>query len=166
MKKRKDRNAGLTQLELPGLPKVVDPEQQALARAIAKAFEDEGNDGHEVSVTLEGAGRVPTFVPPAMRIEQTTTRYSVFSHWFTSYETKDPAAGYWCHLYDWRDGRWQFITKAFGHSISTAFQRGQAVARKLLVEGERPEAEARDPELARLVKYWRDTGEHLLARDQ
>jgi len=163
MSKRKDRNAGLTQLELPGLPKIVDPEKLALARAMAKAFE-----GQEVEVTIDDAGYVPTFVPPSLKpiVKTTTTRYSIFSHWFTSYEIKDPATGYWCHLWDWRDGRWQFVAKVFGPTISGAFQRGQALARKLLVEGERPEAEASNPELANLVRYWRETGEHLLARDQ
>lgn len=160
-RKKADRNAGLTQLTLPGV-KLADPEVQAMAMAFA-ADADVGETEPLGPVkwvpphhpTLEGAGNYGSTV------------WSEFDYWWASIETQDPAAGWWAHLFEWDAtvNDWRFVTKLHDLNFASAHKKARALARKLLVNGERPQAEAKSPELAKLVAYWREHGTHLLARD-
>lgn len=161
MAKAKDRFAGLTQLPLPGL-KQPDPETLAMAAMFA--------DDNEVGETTP---RGPaTWIPPHHPTLEghagySSSVYSLYDWWWASIEVKDPAHGWWAHLSEWNDLRldWLPVTRVFGETIQQAHTKARALARKLLIEGERPQAEAKSPELAKLVAFWREHGTHALARD-
>lgn len=110
----------------------------------------------------------PKWVPPHLPATPkgaASTMYSIFDWWFANYEVKDNAYGYWSYLYEWKKGGWKLITLVHGETIAQAFTAATKVARLLLIEGERPEAQKQSPELDGLVRYWQSHGQHALARD-
>lgn len=144
------------------LPK--DPE---LAKAMAAAF-----SADEAAVGSTEPLGPPKWIPPHHptlegHSDYSSSVYSLFDWWWASIEVKDPHHGWWAHLYEWNNLRldWLPVTRVFGETIGQAHSKARALARKLLIEGERPQAEAVSPELARMVAFWREHGTHMLARD-
>lgn len=161
-KSKQDRNAGLTQLTLPGV-KLPDAETLAMAAAFAA---DEAEAGS--TAPIGPAKWIPPHHPTLEgHAGYSSTAYSVFDWWWASIEVKDPAHGYWSHLFEWDAlaNDWRFVTKLHGESLQLAHQATRRAARRILIEGQRPEAERQSPELAGLVAFWREHGTHALARD-
>lgn len=114
----------------------------------------------------------PTWIPPHHPTLEgasgyASTCFAVFDWWWATIEVKDDQHGVWSHLYEWDSMRqdWVYITRYWGATVSQAHKLARDTARRILVEGARPEAMRRSLELERLVTFWRANGTHLLARD-
>lgn len=128
---------------------------------LAAAFFDEPG-------STEARMSAPTWIPPHLPATPegaACTMYSIFGWWWANYEIKDSTYGYWSYLHEWVNGDWQFVTKTHGETIGQAFTAAAKAARRLLIEGQRPEAQKQSPELDGLVRYWQSHGQHMLARD-
>jgi hypothetical protein len=162
---KQDRNDGLTQLGLPG----VEPAPQPVAASKRPRKRPLDLGSLMADLELEPAEpQSPAFVHPSPPRPPSPcdSTFSIYGYWFAGYVEKDPKLGYWCHLYEYAHGQWVRLSKVFETTYGTAWRRGVRGARKLLVEGHRPEATAGHPELRAAVKYWQEHGEHLFRIDE
>jgi hypothetical protein len=141
-------------------------ERDPLASAMAAAFATDGEVGETAPLPT------PKWVPPHHPTLEgfsnySSTVYSMFDWWWASIEVRDSVHGWWGYLFEWDAtvNNWRFVTKLHGEAVQLAHKAARDTARRLLVEGQRPEAEAQSPELAALVAFWRKYGTHMLARD-
>lgn len=94
-------------------------------------------------------------------------RSSTFVQWGGHYAIVHAAeaTGWRFTVHEWTGTAWV----PWFHILHSHFGSGWAQARnrvrRLLLEGERPERVAADPELASLYGYWAEHGKHALARD-
>jgi hypothetical protein len=148
-KTKQDRNAGLTQLELPGMDRA-EPWAQAMAKAMRDA-PPEPATRHEV----------PT-LPPALDVPGSTT-FALYDWWFATSVVKHETYGYVAHLYEHIADEWRHITYYHGETLMAADKAAKRAAKLILEQGGRPEAEARNAELAHILKVWRETGQYPYA---
>lgn len=129
-----DRNAGLTQLPLPGMP-VLSPEQQETLSQITFGDDAPAVDFEPVDIPPDW----PFLDPLAARMG--ASKLSFGGYWWVIQDCKLVLTpGYVSHLWVHSDGRWQHITQTHAMTIAESWRAARKIAAELVAANQVPVA--------------------------
>lgn len=106
----------------------------------------------------------PQALPPKIGMPGSTT-FDLFGYWLAGVTHKAGPDDYRTKLYEFAFGEWRLWFAASDTNVGRSFGRARAQARRLLLEGQRPEALEGSQWLSILHSWWLRTGEHFLKKD-